>query len=234
VRNGPMVHRRAQVSRLSFGTLTPLERLASLAPLGTSRSISRRAGLGSGEPSAWEPPRISLGSRLPINLRQSLADQLGAGVRVENDCIVALGSRSGESLMRDLARAIRRYSAERAREAWTECAVGTERLEHEFFGPEADERCPVVLCLRCVAFGTGALEQHCGPDCLAVDLSSAVHAERIERGPVAHPVDAMCRAVEYFRNARKAASRPHYDLDCFIAGGQMIFTWRPVPTPARR
>jgi hypothetical protein len=232
VRNGPMVHRRAQVSRLSFGTPTPLERLASLAPLGTSRSISRRAGLGSGEPSAWEPPRISLGSRLPINLRQFLADQLGAGVRVEHDCIVALGSRSGEAMMRDLARAIRRYSAERAREAWTECAVGTQRLEHEFFGPDADERCPVVLCLRCVAIGTGALEQHCGPNCVAVDLSSAVHAERIERGPDARPTDAMSRAVENFRNSRKAAGRPHYDLDCYTAGGQMIFTWRPVPPPA--
>jgi hypothetical protein len=146
---------------------------------------------------------------------------------------VALGSRSGEAMMRDLARAIRRYSAQRAREAWTECAVGTERLEHEFFGPDADERCPVVLCLRCVAFGTGALEQHCGPDCVPVDLSSAVHAERIERGSDAHPADAMTRAVENFRNARNKAGRPHHDLDCYTAGGQMIFTWRPVPLPAR-
>jgi hypothetical protein len=233
VRNGPMVHRRAQVSRLKFGTPTPLERLASLAPLGTSRQFSRRVAPTSGEPSGWEPARINLGSSLPINLRQFLADHLGTGVRVEHDCIVALSSRSGESLMRDLARAIRRYSAQRSREAWADCAVGTERLEHEFFGPDADERCPVVLCLRCVAFGTGALEQHCGPDCVAVDLSSAVHAQRIERGPDSHPADAMTRAVENFRNARKAALLPHHDLDCYTAGGQMIFTWRPLPHPAR-
>lgn len=224
-----MVHRRPQVSRLKFGSPTPLERLASLAPLGTSRSNSRRAGLGSGEPSAWEPPRINLGSRLPINLRQFLADQLGAGVRVEHDSIVALGSRSSEAMMRDLARAIRRYSAQRAREAWTECAVGAERLEQEFFGPDSDEHSPVVLCLRCVAFGTGALEQHCGPACLPVDLSSAVRAERIEHGLKARPADAMARAVENFRIARKLAGKPHFDLDCYCAGGQMIFTWRPVP-----
>jgi hypothetical protein len=162
-------------------------------------------------------------------LRDFLADQLGSGVRVEQETIVAIGSRSSESLMRDLARAIRRYSAQRAREAWSECAIGAERLEHEFFGPEADENCPVVLCLRCAAVGTGALEQHCGPDCIAVDLSSAVHAERIERGADARLGDAMLRAVQTFRNLRRAAGRQHFDLDCYAAGGQTIFTWRPVP-----
>jgi hypothetical protein len=135
--------------------------------------------------------------------------------------------------MRELARAIRRYSAERSREAWTECAISTVRLEHEFFGAEADERCPVVLCLRCAAVGTGALEQHCGPSCIAVDLSSAVKAQRIEQGPDAHPADAMHGAIENFRNARKSASLPHFDLDCYAAGGQMIFTWRPLGGPER-
>jgi hypothetical protein len=133
--------------------------------------------------------------------------------------------------MRELARAIRRYSAERSREAWTECAISTVRLEHEFFGPDADERCPVVLCLRCAAVGTGALEQHCGPNCIAVDLSSAVKAQRIEQGPDAHPADAMHSAIENFRNARNTAKLSHFDLDCYAAGGQMIFTWRPLGSP---
>jgi hypothetical protein len=233
VRNGPLVHRRAHVSRFAYGTLSPLDRLASLAPLAGLRSPARRIVVPPPEPSQFEPRRLSLGGRLPINLRKFLAEQLGAAARVEEDAIVTLDSRSAESLMRELARAIRRFSAERAREAWTERAVSLERLGHEFFGTGAGERIPVVLCLRCAAFGTGALEQHCGPNCVAVDLSSAVHAERIEHGPDAHPADAMTRAVENFRDSRKAAGRSHFDLDCYTAGGQMIFTWRPVPAPAK-
>jgi hypothetical protein len=182
------------------------------------------------EPEQWEPPRLPLGSRLPINLRQFLAQQLGSAARVEEDAIIPLTPRSGEVLMRELARAIRRFSAERAREAWNECAIGLTRLEHEFFGPNATERSPVVLCLRCSAFGTGALEQHCGINCIAVDLSSAVHAQQVERGIDAPTPDAMHRAVENFRNARTSVRLPHYDLDCYVAGGQVVFTWRP-PDP---
>jgi len=68
--------------------------------------------------------RLQLGSRLPINLRHFLAEQLGALMRIEDDSIVPLVPRSNDALMRELARAIRRFSAERAREAWCECAMG--------------------------------------------------------------------------------------------------------------
>ncbi|MGO9602141.1 MAG: hypothetical protein ACLQAT_01840 [Candidatus Binataceae bacterium] len=229
MRNGPLVHRHAHVSRLAYGTPTPLERLASLAPPPLApRPFVRRARAQQAEPDQWEAPRLPLGCKLPINLRQFLARQLGSAARVEEDAIVGLNQSSGETLMRELARAIRRFSAERAREAWNECAIGLNRLEHEFFGPTADERSPVVLCLRCSAFGTGALEQHCGCNCVAVDLSSAVKAQQMERGLDAPTPDAMHRAVENFRNARTAADRPHYDLDCYVAGGQVVFTWRPL------
>ncbi|MGH7780667.1 MAG: hypothetical protein ACREQR_12650 [Candidatus Binataceae bacterium] len=181
------------------------------------------------EPQDFEPVRLSLGSRLPINLRHFLAQQLGAIARIEDDSIVALKPRSGELLMRELARAIRRFSTERAREVWSECAIRLERLEHEFFGPEAGDNAPVVLCLRCAAFGTGALEQHCGPNCLPVDLGAAVKADRMERGPSAPGSNAMHRAVENFRSAREAADLEHHDLDCYVSGGQVIFTWRPLP-----
>lgn len=229
MRNGPLVHRHAHVSRFAYGTPTPLERLASLAPPPAApRPFVRRARAQQVEPDQWEPPRLPLGCKLPINLRQFLAQQLGSTARVEEDAIVALNQSSGETLMRELARAIRRFSAERAREAWNECAIGLNRLEHEFFGPNADERSPVVLCLRCSVFGTGALEQHCGRNCVAVDLSSAVKAQQMERGLDAPTPDAMHRAVENFRNSRTAAERPHYDLDCYVAGGQVVFTWRPL------
>ena len=41
--------------------------------------------------------------------------------------------------------------------------------------------------------------------------------------------DALHRAVENFRLHRTEAGEPHYDLDCYVAGGQVIFTWRPLP-----
>lgn len=230
VRNGPLVRRHAHVSRLTYGTQTPLERLASLAPPGSPRPSARRARIQQTETDQWDQPRLPLGSKLPINLREFLSQQLGSTARVEEDAIVALEPRSGELLMRELARAIRRFSAERAREAWNECAIGLSRLEHEFFGPAADEESPVVLCLRCSAFGTGALEQHCGISCVAVDLSSAVKAQQLEKGIAAPTADAMHRAVENFRAARTKAGQPHYDLDCYVAGGQVVFTWRP-PDP---
>jgi hypothetical protein len=229
VRNGPLVHRRAQVSRFAYGTPTPLERLASLTPLGTPRPFSRRVRAQRQEPQEFEPVRLSLGSRLPINLRNFLNRELSAIARIEEDTIVAIGARSSEMLMRELARAIRRFSAERARETWSECAIGLERLEHEFFGPDSDGRSPVVLCLRCAAIGTGALEQHCGPNCLAVDLGAAVKADRIERGPSAPGSNAMHRAVENFRAARESAGLEHHELDCYVAGAQVIFTWHPLP-----
>jgi hypothetical protein len=195
----------------------------------TPRPFTRRARPSQVESDQSETLRLPLGSRLPINLREFLAQQLGSTARVEEDAIVALKPRSGELLMRELARAIRRFSAERAREAWNECTIGLRRLEHEFFGRNGvDERSPVVLCLRCTAFGTGALEQHCGINCLAVDLSSAVKAEQLERGIDMPTPDAMHRAVENFRSARARAGQPHYDLDCYAAGGQVVFTWRPL------
>ena len=228
MRNGPLVHRRAQVSRF-YGSPTPLDRLAALAPLTGLTTSSRRTLYRSSAATDSDSHRIHLGTRLPINLRMFLAEQLGRSARVEEDAIVALGSHSTESVMREMARAIRRFSAERAREVWSECAIGLERLAHEFFSI-SDDRAPVVLCLRCAAVGSGPLDQHCGPNCLAVDLSSAVRAERVTVKDAMPNADTMHCAVENFRGARTRLGLAHYDLDCYVAGGQVIFTWRPLPT----
>jgi hypothetical protein len=139
VRNGPLVHRRAHASRFAYGTPSPLERLQSLSVFGNPRTFSRSSRIAPAEPAPLEAQRLQLGSRLPINLRHFLAEQLGSSMRIEDDSIVALEPRSNETLMRELARAIRRFSAERAREAWCECAMGLDRLEREFFAaPSAD------------------------------------------------------------------------------------------------
>ena len=133
VRNGPLVHRRAHASRFAYGVPSPLERLQSLSVFSNPRTFSRPSRVASIEPAPFETQRLQLGSRLPINLRHFLAEQLGSSMRIEDDSIVALEPRSNETLMRELARAIRRFSAERAREAWCECAMGLDRLEREFF-----------------------------------------------------------------------------------------------------
>src|SRR5258708_36197375 len=105
-----------------------------------------------------------------MKLGHFLAGQLGASMRIEDDSIVALVPRSSDALMRELARAIRRFSAERAREAWCECAMGLDRLEREVFAAPRSDRGPVVLCLRCACVGAGPLDQHSGPRCIPVHL----------------------------------------------------------------
>ena len=231
VRNGPLVHRRAHASRFAYGAPSPLERLQSLTVFGNPRTFSRLSRIAPVEPPPLETQRLQLGSRLPINLRHFLAEELGASMRIEDDSIVALEPRSNETLMRELARAIRRFSAERAREAWCECAMGLDRLEREFFAAPSDTRGPVVLCLRCSCVGAGPLDQHCGARCLPVHLGAEVRAQQLEGKCVdgALTPDALHRAVENFRAHRTAAGTPHYDLDCYVAGGQVIFTWRPLP-----
>lgn len=228
MRNGPLVHRSAHVSRFAYGTLAPLDRLASIAPFGQPHAFARRTGAAQSDLPDWKPRRIHLGSRLPINLRFFLAEQLGPLARVEDDAIVALAPRSMDILMRELARAIRRFSAQRAREAWIEVVIGLDRLEHQFFAASAQDRTRLVLCLRCACIGAGPLDLHCGGDCVAVDIGSAVHAEQKAASSVAPMPGAMHRAVEDFRAARAAADLPHYDLDCYVAGTQVIFTWRPL------
>ena len=234
MRNGPLVHRRAHASRYAYGTPTPLERLQTLSVFASSGRDSARARNVSAAPKAevqFETQRLQLGSRLPINLRHYLTEQLGDSMRIEDDSIVALEPRSNEALMRELARAIRRFSAERAREAWSECAIGMERLQREFFAEPSEDRGPVVLCLRCACVGAGPLDQHCGARCLPVHLGAEVRAQQIE-GKAAQgelTPDALHRAVENFRRNRTASQQPHHDLDCYVAGAQVIFTWRPLP-----
>jgi hypothetical protein len=202
-----------------------------LAAFNAPHTFSRNARPAAAETTRIEPQRLHLGSRLPINLRHFLAEQLGPTMRIEDDAIVALQPSSSEALMRELARAIRRFSAERAREVWSECAIMLERLEREFFATVSDERGPVVLCLRCACVGAGPLDQHCGARCLPVHLGAEVRAQQLE-GKCANGAlspDALHHAVEHFRNQRAAAGLAHYDLDCYVAGGQVIFTWRPLP-----
>lgn len=208
-----------------------IDGLAGLPGFGGALRCHRRASRASVPWIVPQSSRLYLGSTLPINLRRFLAVELGSSMRVENDTVVALRPWPGDALMRELARAIRRFSAERSRQAWSECAIGLERLKDEFFRAPANGRCPVVLCLRCACVGAGPLDEHGGINCLPVNLDSAPDGFRSGENPGAcgAVADALLQAIENFRMAREAASMPHYDLDFFVAGGQVVFTWRPLP-----
>jgi hypothetical protein len=227
VRNGPLAYRRSFVSRSAYRVPSPLERIQSLSACAGAEPFSRPVrifAVGAPEPSS---ARLDLGTRLPINLRQFLAEQLGASLRIENDSIVALEPRSNEALMRELARAIRRFSAERAREAWCECAISIERLKRRFFASSGS----VALCLRCACVAVDQRDLHGNGRCLTVELETgagSVNGPRQEIECVGPTADSLHRAVENFRDSRTAAGLPHYDLDCYIAGGQVVFTWRPL------
>jgi hypothetical protein len=209
--------------------------LAALQGFGDTSRCHRRASRASAPWLMPQSSRLYLGSTLPINLRRFLALEFGSSMRVENDAIVALKPQPGDTLMRELARAIRRFSAERSRQAWSECAISLGRLESEFFRAPAGERCPVVLCLRCACVGAGPLDEHGGINCLPVNLDSAPGGLALPEnsGTPSALADALLQAIENFRMAREAVSMPHYDLDCFVAGGQVIFTWRPLAALTR-
>lgn len=234
MRNGPLVHRHSSISKAVRGTVSPLERLAALKTLGEPGEYRKRNGRTWLHAGMWESSRLHLGSQLPINLRRFLSERLGPTLRVESDSIISLQPCSDEALMRELARAIRRFSAERARQVWSECAIGLARLKNEFFHAPSDQRCPVMLCLKCASIGAGPLDEHAGRDCLPVNLDSAFRDFRALPAPEDASVPhAILQAIENFRMAREAAGLDHYDLDCFVSNHQLIFTWRPLAQGAQ-
>ncbi|HUO03823.1 MAG TPA: hypothetical protein VMU16_01375 [Candidatus Binataceae bacterium] len=226
MRNGPLVYRRASATRFTCGAPSPLERLQSLSALGNSRPMPRRTRAVAAASVQSGSQRVELGSRLPINLRQFLTQQMGSSMRIEDDSIVALEPRSVDALMRELARAIRRFSAERAREAWCECTAGMDLLEREFSGALAAGRGPLALCLRCASVGSG---RHCGDRCVQVPLDGEIRALHSDGGCAKFTSELLHRAVENFRRLRGTAGLPHFDLDCYVTNGQVVFTWRPLP-----
>jgi hypothetical protein len=182
---------------------------------------------------------------LPINLREFLAQQFAAqqfvdGLRIDEDGVFTLGPGAGEDALSRVARAIRHYSTERAHERWDECATALARLCDDLdWAQESGEQ--IVLCLGCAALETGAdvLGRHRRAGCVAVELSAKLNvkpdatltaddASRVE-APQGQGLPEMLRSViEGFRLGRAALGLSHFDLDCCVARGQVIFTWRPL------
>ena len=252
MRTGPLGRREAHISRFIEGFTTGLLRPAFIDPLGRERIFNHRARparlRNSTRNSLSGSPPLNLKCALPINLREFLAGQFAApfadGLRIDEDGVFTLGPGAGEEAFSRVARAIRRYSTERAHERWNECATAVARLGDDL-GRAAESGGQVVLCLGCAALETGAdaVGRHRGAGCVAVELSAKPYGnlpngnsndgnlddQTAGRVEVSHGLPEMLlRVIEGFRLGRAALGLCHYDLDCYVARGQVIFTWRPV------
>lgn len=176
------------------------------------------------------PLPLPLKCPLPINLREFLSAQFGSGLQMDEDGVFSLGSAAGEQALSRVARAIRRFSTARAHEQWAECAVDVARLCGDLdWGTEAGE--PVVLCLRCAVEdrGADAALLHLGDGCVSVELGAQTACYPFDNTVQHSLAERLLHVIEAFRLGRSALGLPHYDLDCYMARGQVIFTWRPLP-----
>lgn len=229
--NAHSVRRSPCSSRLERSATPPLRLLESSRTL---FNFNRSAKPQSWPRAAYGKPQaltcVRLGSWLPINLRRFLVEELGTALRIDNDTIVALEPEGDEHLMRELARAIRRFSFNRAHEKWNEFLVQVALLEAELSrGPASTY--PVALCLRCTRLSAGAdqLAEHQAPACLAVTLNSTLKADNLAGAAGALVRRELHQVIEDFRLSRTAAGLPHYDLDCYVPNDHVVFTWRPLP-----
>ncbi len=238
MRTGPLGRREAHISRFIEGSFSGFLRPAFIDPLERERILNRRSRparlRNSTRNSLSDSPPLNLQCALPINLREYLAQQFAAeqfagGLRIDDDGVFTLGQGAGEDALSRVARAIRRYSTERAHERWDECATARARLGDDLdWAAESGEQ--VVLCLGCAALETGddAAGRHRGAGCVAVELSAGLDGRTDSH--VEEPqglTEMLRRVIEGFRLGRAALGLSHYDLDCYVARGQVIFTWRP-------
>jgi hypothetical protein len=172
-------------------------------------------------------PRAEVRStgRLPINLRSFLAAQLGCRTEASDDTILSFAAQADRLTLNKLARAIRRYSTARAHEAWAECRLGVTA-----FVDAIQLYRQVTLCLRCVRveFGDAAVDGHQRSGCVPITLARAQDCAPCQI-PAEEVPEIMQRLVEEFRALRSAFGLPHFDLDCYVRGGQVNLMWRPLP-----
>jgi hypothetical protein len=171
---------------------------------------------------------LHLECRLPINLRDFLADQLGAVVDKSDEHVLNLAVNSDPTTLSKLARAIRRYSTSRAQQPWEQCSVPLA----DFIIRKKTEPPAIVLCLKCVRidFGDEAIARHQSGRCVSLALQDVcrrpgrVSLARVE-GPIA---DRIRTSIEEFRRLRVAFGLPHFFLDSYVRNHQVTFTWRPL------
>ncbi len=220
MRTGPVVERGVRAAR---STLT-----SSATPRASATLRSYPRSTSGSPPKTIRPRSVQLECRLPINLREFIAEQLGAVLKDSDDAVLSLAEHADEVTLSKLARAIRRYSTRRAQQSWQDCSV---RLSAFVSTTVADDN-PVALCLACsrIDFGREAVAAHTAPGCVSLNLSEA---RRLSRSPADTAVEAevaqhLRRLVEEFRRLRAAFGLPHFKLDCYVRGDLVTFAWRPL------
>jgi hypothetical protein len=229
LRTGPLVRRSANVSRAAQAA--PSTSRPPALPRIFLKQLSSAADLESPTcMSAIESSCLRLDCRLPISLRHFLAEQLGTARETGDDVILELAARADQATLSKLARAIRNYSTARAHESCAECTVALARLTPV----EGGTPVYATLCLKCacVDFGEGVVQTHREAGCLPLPLSAACNAppkDSAARHHEATLAGRIQRLIEEFRALRIAFGLPHFELDCYVRGNQVTFTWHPLP-----
>jgi hypothetical protein len=168
---------------------------------------------------------------LPINLRGFLKAELGSRLYIDDSTIAPATGEFPDAFMRDLARAIRRFSFARAHESWVEVVIGRLPLEESLTRSRIGA-CQVVLCLYCaqLSIGHNVLEEHRQPSCLAVALHgfASCDYEQEQAPPASQLRRNLYREIGNFLVARQMQGLPHYDLDYYLRDNHYVFTWRPL------
>ncbi len=228
MRSRPLVHRGAHTSRVFHGATTTPRRGTVAKPPVTRAAAPANPPIPLPHP-LIESSCLHVQCKLPINLREFIAHQFGAALKSDDDTILAMAANADDETLSKVARAIRRYSTNRAREAWAECAAPLRNFERE----SATEAPRTILCLSCarIDFGDSADEFHRHLRCLTVDFGPACAGQ--SGADAAIPDRLQCR-IEEFRAMRAAFGLPHFDLDCYVASRRVTFSWRPVDSAAVR
>lgn len=224
MRTGPLVRRGANASRIAPGAPATLRRAG--LPRGSDLPVFGKLPLPA---PIIEASCLHSECKLPINLRNFLAKQFGPALESDNESILDMAANADAATLSRVARAIRRYSTSRAREAWAECAVALEDFEREGLTAASAAR----LCLECarLEFGAKACSGHPDPRCVTVDLSPACVASPKSADPPSTSIsDRLQRQIEDFRTMRAAFGLSHFDLDCYVTNRRVMFSWRPLST----
>jgi hypothetical protein len=228
LKNGPVVRTCFNVARPSQGGARPLRQLTSLRGLMGPAPADNGSDTGPPSGPSSNIHSLQLGSCLPINLREFLLAEFGGGLRIEDDVVYFLRPRAGDLFVRELARAIRRFSYLRAQEQWTEYAIERSRLETDLVH-RAGSDYAVILCLECERFSAGASTEHQEERCVAIVLAKGgrdSQAEPPKIGPHVTAGRGLYPVIEEFRLARQQAGLSHFGLDYYVANDHVVFTWQ--------
>ena len=224
MRTGPMVRRGANSSHVSHRAPSTLRPPTLSATSAAQPVFSRIFSVPVIESSC-----LHVEFRIPIDLRCYLAQQLA--LDCDDEALLNVAAHADGATLSKLARAIRRFSTERARTRWSECAVALATFEK--IANAAADASHAILCLGCarIDFGGHATEAHRGSECVVVDLSAALGANSSgtrSKGGRKAIAERLQTIIEQFRALRAAFHLPHYGLDCYVTNSRVTFIWSPL------